>query len=182
MIIPVRCFTCGKVRIFRSIHHHHHHHPFIPIIIARLDGRGGKAAGVCAEDSPSSSSSSADGRPRPPAHQLAVPPPPPHPQVIANKYEVYVQYLKNDYKEGYVVVGLIGVEQWRETATISRGWVWDVPCAPSCLVASARTHRVKRGNQPTTPPFSNRLTIPRSHHRAPHDNPHIPAWLWTRWA
>lgn len=24
----------------------------------------------------------------------------PHTQVIGNKYEVYVQYLKNDYKEG----------------------------------------------------------------------------------
>jgi hypothetical protein len=23
-------------------------------------------------------------------------------QVIGNKYEVYVEYLKNDYKEGYV--------------------------------------------------------------------------------
>jgi hypothetical protein len=26
---------------------------------------------------------------------------PPH-QVIGNKYEVYVEYLKNDFKEGYV--------------------------------------------------------------------------------
>jgi len=31
-------------------------------------------------------------------------------QVIGNKYEVYVEYLKNDYKEGYVSEAKMGSE------------------------------------------------------------------------
>ena len=40
----------------------------------------------------------------PPTHPLTHPPthPPTHPQVIGNKYEKYVEYLKSDFKEGYV--------------------------------------------------------------------------------
>ena len=102
MIIPVRCFTCGKVRM-----------PIESTTIGcvtpsgSIDQSVGRSMGgwwggfgghatcltmIHTRVSPLDRSIGIDDRASPTEQQ---------PQVIGNKYEVYVQYLKNDYKEGY---------------------------------------------------------------------------------
>ena len=114
MIIPVRCFTCGKVRSARK---NCRRRRTAARAHAAVHG-GGCCCCCCAPRAPPPRRHCpARAQPRLPRRRRRRPPPPPAaaaashtaaahrrrsrtPQVTGNKYEKYLELLNNDYTEG----------------------------------------------------------------------------------
>ena len=111
MIIPVRCFTCGKVRSAAKIaaaaaplrERTARVSRLLLLLLPTAARRRRRAAIARAGAAPGCRAAAAARRRRPPPPP---PPPPAHrrrsrtPQVIGNKYEKYLELLNNDYTEG----------------------------------------------------------------------------------
>ena len=111
MIIPVRCFTCGKVRSARKIAA-----AAAPLRERTAVSTAAAAAAAAPLRAPPPPRRHCPARAQPSAaappaaaRRRRPPPPPPHtaaaaaartPQVIGNKYEKYLELLNNDYTEG----------------------------------------------------------------------------------
>ena len=112
MIIPVRCFTCGKVRSARKNCRRRrtaaraHRSPSPQLLLLLLPRRRRRAAIAPRGRSPRLPRRRRRCSPPPPAAAAASHTAAAHrrrsrtPQVIGNKYEKYLELLNNDYTEG----------------------------------------------------------------------------------
>lgn len=156
MIIPVRCFTCGKARGSLMDGCSVCLGRWVGRWIESINGTWVAAAGMGWYTARRLTCAAAN---RARTHT--------HAQVIANKYEVYVQYLKNDYKEGCVPI--TSMHRWMTT------WNHRRMCVP--LRRAHHHHRHPPAIEPPTRPQAPLFThTPTNSHSTIKT-----AWPWTRW-